>query len=45
MGGSWGAAYAVPVVWGDALQVCWYDDLDHQYETLLTVKLPWEESP
>ena len=45
MGGSWGAAYAVPVVWGDALQVCWYDELDHQYETLLTVKLPWEESP
>ena len=45
MGGSWGAAYAVPVVWGDALQVCWYDELDHQYETLLTVELPWEESP
>ena len=45
MGGSWGAAYAVPVAWGDALQVCWYDELDHQYETLLTVELPWEESP
>ena len=45
MGGSWGAAYAVPVSWGDALQVRWYDELDHQYETLLTVELPWEESP
>lgn len=45
MGGSWGAAYAVPVAWGDALRVCWYDELDHQYETLLTVELPWEELP
>ena len=45
MGGSWGRAYAVPAAYGDTLRVCWYDELDHQYETLLTVELPWEESP
>ena len=45
MGGSWGAAWEIPVTFGDTLRVCWYDELDHQYETLLTVELPWEESP
>ena len=45
MGGSWGMAWEIPVTFGDTLRVCWYDELAHQYETLLTVELPWEESP
>ena len=45
MGGSWGRAYAVPAACGDTLRVCWYDELARQYETLLTVELPWEGLP
>ena len=45
MGGSWGMAWEIPVTFGDTLRVCWYDELAHQYETLLTVELPWKETP
>ena len=45
MGGDWGTACAIPVTYGDTLQVGYFDDITHQDEILLTVELPWEGSP